>query len=124
MLAAVASHPMNEDSPQPAIASPESPGTGSTDRGRDEIRMLDLMVIIAENARLLVFGPILAGLVALGLAFLISPVFTATTLILPPQQQQGAAAMLATQLGALSGVAGAAGMNIRNPSDTYLALIK
>lgn len=99
------------DEPQPTL--PE-----------DEISLLDLLLVVAENARLLVFGPILAGLAALGIAFVIPPTFTATTRILPPQQQQGAAAMLASQLGALGGLAGAAGLNIKNPADTYIALIK
>lgn len=90
----------------------------------DEISLLDLLLVVAENARLLIFGPLLAGLAALGIAFVIPPTFTATTRILPPQQQQGAAAMLASQLGALGGLAGAAGLNIKNPADTYIALIK
>ncbi len=90
----------------------------------DEISLLDLLLVVAENARLLVFGPLLAGLAALGIAFVIPPTYTATTRILPPQQQQGAAAMLASQLGALGGLAGAAGLNIKNPADTYVALIK
>ncbi len=90
----------------------------------DEISLLDLLLVVAENARLLVFGPLLAGLAALGIAFIVPPTFTATTRILPPQQQQGAAAMLASQFGALAGVAGAAGLNIKNPVDTYVALIK
>jgi len=118
---------MSEDSSRPVTNSAESDRFVSSAHGDegDEIRMLDLVVLVAENARLLVFGPILAGLVALGFAFLIPPVFTATTLILPPQQQQqSAAAMLTSQLGALSGMAGAAGMNFRNPADTYVALIK
>jgi len=89
----------------------------------DEISLLDVFVIVAENARLLVFGPILAGLVGLGYAFMIAPTFTATTRILPPQQQ-GTAAMLASQLGGIAGIAGAAGLNIKNPADTYVALIK
>src|SRR3990170_4099285 len=90
----------------------------------DEISLLDLLLVVAENARLLIFGPLLAGLAALGIAFIIPPTFTATTRILPPQQQGGAAAMLASQLGALGGLAGAAGLNIKNPADTYVALIK
>ena len=90
----------------------------------DEISLLDLLLVVAENARLLIFGPLIAGLAALGIAFVIPPTFTATTRILPPQQQQGAAAMLASQLGALSGLVGAAGLNIKNPADTYVALIK
>src|SRR6266850_6418230 len=90
----------------------------------DEISLLDPLLVVAENARLLIFGPILAGLVALGIAFIIPPTFTATTRILPPQQRQSSAAMLASQLGALSGLAGAVGFNIKNPTDTYVALIK
>ena len=90
----------------------------------DEISLLDLLLVVAENARRLIFGPLLAGLAAPGIAFTIPPTFTATTRILPPQQQQGAAAMLASQLGALGGLAGAAGLNIKNPADTYVALIK
>ena len=29
----------------------------------DEISLLDLLLVVAENARLLIFGPLLAGLV-------------------------------------------------------------
>src|SRR4051794_518909 len=87
----------------------------------DEVDLLDVLAVLAQNARLLVLGPLLVGMAALGIAFLVAPTFTATTRILPPQQQQGAAAMLATQLGALAGVAGMAGVNIKNPADTYVA---
>ncbi len=90
----------------------------------DEISLLDLVVVLAENIRLLVFGSLAAGMAALGIAFLITPTFTATTKILPPQQQQSASSLLASQLGALSGLAGAAGLNLKNPSDLYVAIIK
>lgn len=91
----------------------------------DEISLLDILLVIAENARLLVVGPLLAGIVALGIAFVIPPTYTATTTLLPPQQQQSSAAMLASQLGALGGgLSAAAGLNIRNPADTYVAMIK
>src|SRR3990172_9212027 len=116
---------MSENPSQPATtASQDEPGAFAPDGGEDEISLLDLLLVVAENARLLIFGPLLAGLAALGIAFIIPPTFTATTRILPPQQQQGAAAMLASQLGALGGLAGAAGLNIKNPADTYVALIK
>ena len=45
--------------------------------------LLDLLLVVAENARLLIFGPLIAGLAALGIAFIIPPTFTATTRILP-----------------------------------------
>jgi uncharacterized protein involved in exopolysaccharide biosynthesis len=90
----------------------------------DEVSLLDLLLVMAENARLLIFGPLIAGLVGLGIAFLIPPTFTATARILAPQQQQSSAAMLASQLGALGGLAGAAALTIKNPADTYVALAK
>jgi uncharacterized protein involved in exopolysaccharide biosynthesis len=90
----------------------------------DEISFLDLLVLLADNGKLLIFGPIFAGLLALGITFVIPPTFTATTRVLPPLQQQSGAAMLASQLGGLAGIAGAAGLNIKNPADTYVALIK
>ena len=61
----------------------------------DEINLLDLLVVVADNLRLLVLAPLAIGIVALGISFLIPPTFTAKTRFLPPQQQQsGAAAML------------------------------
>jgi len=91
----------------------------------DEISLLDLLLVLAENARLLVFGPLAVGLLALGYAFTITPTFTATTTMLPPQQQQSTAALLASQLGALAGVAGLGGASgLKNPADLYVALIK
>lgn len=125
MPGAAPNRSMSENLLPPATTGAQNqPGVLAHDGGDGEISLFDLLLVIAENARLLIFGPLLAGLAALGIAFIIPPTFTATTRILPPQQQQGAAAMLASQLGALAGVAGAAGLNIKNPADTYVALIK
>jgi len=89
----------------------------------DEISLLDLALVLAENWRTLVFAPLGAGLVALGISFLIKPTFTATTRILPPAQQQSTSAALAAQLGTLAGlVGGAAGL--KNPADQYVSLLK
>jgi len=85
--------------------------------------LLDLLVPIAQHLKLLVIGPLLAGLAALGITYLIAPTFTATTKFLPPQQQQSAAASALASLGALSGLAGAAG-GIKSPGDQYVALMQ
>jgi len=84
--------------------------------------LIDLAVVVIRNRRLLILLPLLCGLVALAIAFLVKPTFTATTRIIPPQQQAGAAAMIAQQLGALAGLAGAAGL--KNPADQYVTLLK
>jgi len=99
--------------------------TSATVAGQDddEISLLDLALVLAENWRTLVFVPLGAGLLALGISFAIPPTFTATTRLLLPQQQQSLATALASQLGALAGSAGAVA-GIRNPADTYVAMLK
>jgi tyrosine-protein kinase Etk/Wzc len=88
----------------------------------DEISLLDLLQVVAENLRLLVLGPLLAGLLALAYSFTITPTFTATTKFMPPQQQQSSAAAMLAGLGALGGLASAAG--IKSPADQYVAFLK
>lgn len=89
----------------------------------DGISLLDMLQVIVDNLRLLVLGPLLVGLLALGISFTIRPTFTASTKFLPPQQQQGAAASMLQSLGALGGLAGAA-TGLKNPSDQYVAFLK
>ena len=74
----------------------------------DEISLLDLLQVIVDNLRLLVLGPLVCGLAALGYSFTIPPTYTAKTQFLPPQQQQSSAASMLASLGALGGLAGAA----------------
>ena len=89
----------------------------------DEISLIDLLQVVVDHLRLLVLGPLCIGLSALGICFLISPTFTATTKFLPPQQQQSSAASLMASLGALGGLAGAA-TGIKNPADQYVAFLE
>ncbi|MBA3057928.1 MAG: lipopolysaccharide biosynthesis protein [Gammaproteobacteria bacterium] len=89
----------------------------------DEISLLDLLQVVVDNLRLLVLGPLAAGLLALGISFSIAPTFTATTKFLPPQQQQSAAASMLASLGALGGLAGAA-TGIKNPNDQFVAFLQ
>lgn len=89
----------------------------------DEISVIDMLQVVADNLRLLVLGPLAVGLVALGVSFAIPPTFTAATKFLPPQQQQSSAAAMLQSLGSLSGLAGAAGA-IKNPVDQYVAFVR
>jgi len=89
----------------------------------DEISLLDLLQVIVDNLRLLVLGPLVCGLAALGVSFAIAPTFTAKTQFLPPQQQQSSAASMLASLGALGGLAGAA-TGLKNPVDQYVAFMK
>lgn len=89
----------------------------------DEISLLDLLQVAVDNLRLLVLGPLVVGVVALGITFVIPPSFTGSTTFLPPQQQQSGAAMLLQSLGALGGIAGAA-TGLKNPNDQFVSFLK
>jgi tyrosine-protein kinase Etk/Wzc len=103
---------MNELNPAQTAASDE-----------DEISLLDLLQTVVENLRLLVLAPLAAGLLALGISFLVTPTFTSTTQFMPPQQQQSSAAVLLQSLGALGGIAGAA-TGIKNPNDQFVSFLQ
>jgi tyrosine-protein kinase Etk/Wzc len=89
----------------------------------DEVNLLDLLQVVVDNLRLLVLGPLVCGLAALGIGFAIPPTFTAKTQFLPPQQQQSSAASMLASLGALGGLAGAA-TGLKSPADQYIAFMK
>ena len=89
----------------------------------DEISLLDLLQVIVDNLRLLVLGPLVCGLAALGFSFTVPPTYTAKTQFLPPQQQQSSAASMLASLGALGGLAGAA-TGLKSPADQYIAFMK
>jgi uncharacterized protein involved in exopolysaccharide biosynthesis len=118
---------MNQNTAPPVIA-PVSVIAGpdpqsSPPAPEDEISLLDLLQVVADNLRLLVLGPLAVGLLALGYSFTITPTFTATTKFMPPQQQASGAASLLSSLGSLGGLAGAAS-GIKNPADQYIAFLK
>jgi uncharacterized protein involved in exopolysaccharide biosynthesis len=89
----------------------------------DEISLLDLLQVVVDNLRLLLLGPLVCGLAALGISFTIAPTFTAKTQFLPPQQQQSSAASMLASIGALGGLAGAA-TGLKSPADQYIAFMK
>lgn len=91
--------------------------------GNNEVSLLDLVQVIADNIKLLTVGPLAVGVTALAISFVIPPTYTATTKFLPPQQQQSMAAGMLSSLGALGGLAGAAA-GLKSPADQYLAYLK
>ncbi|MGB7510347.1 MAG: Wzz/FepE/Etk N-terminal domain-containing protein [Pelodictyon phaeoclathratiforme] len=96
--------------------------SGWDDSHEDEINLIDLAIVLAKHKKLILGAPLITAVIVALISLLIPNSYTATTQILPPQQQSGAASALLGQLGALSGMAGAAG--IKNPNDTYIAMLK
>ncbi|SFE68720.1 Wzz/FepE/Etk N-terminal domain-containing protein [Paracidovorax wautersii] len=105
--------------------SQNDPSNKATISNEDKngISFLDLLILVAENLRLLILTPIAAGLLTLTITYLIQPTYTAEARFLPPQQQQGMAANMLQSLGAIGGLAGAAS-GLKNPADLYIAFLK
>lgn len=89
----------------------------------DGVSLGELFSVLFAAWKLIIGGAILAGISAFGLAFLLPPIYTARTVILPPQQQQSSAAAALSSLGALAGLAGGAA-GIKSPADQYVALMQ
>lgn len=87
----------------------------------EPINLFYPLIIMAKNKRRIIFVPIIAAILAIGLTLLMPNKYTATVQILPPQSQSGASAVLG-QLGALSGMAGGA-LGLKNPADVYLGML-
>ena len=49
-----------------------------------EVRLLDLLLVVAENIKLLVLGPLVIGLIALGIAFALPPSFVSQAILALP----------------------------------------
>ena len=89
----------------------------------DELSLLELAIPLAEHWKLWLLGSLAIGVLALGIAFLMTPIYTARTSFLPPQQQQSGMASALASLGGLAGLAGAAAA-IKSPADQYVALMQ
>lgn len=92
----------------------------------DEISLLELLIVIAERKSLVIKITIAFALATLIVAFLLPVRYTATVILLPPQQSTSTGAALASQLGALGGMAGLAGgsLGLKNPNDMYVGMLK
>jgi capsular polysaccharide biosynthesis protein len=73
----------------------------------NESGLLDMLVTLAENAKLLVIGPLLAGLCALGLGFVLPPTYQSVAVL----QAEQATASLMTTAAVLDPVAAGLGMD-------------
>jgi uncharacterized protein involved in exopolysaccharide biosynthesis len=89
----------------------------------DEFSLIDLAIMLAKHKKTILGASLITGVLTAIYSLFVPAIYTSDTQILPPQQQSSAAAMIASQLGALSGMAGSS-LGIKNPNDTYIAMFK
>ena len=105
------------------LKNESSDGSFVADEDHSSISILDFLLTLADNLRLLVLGPIFVAVFVFAGTFLIAPIFTAKAVFLPPQQQQSMASSMLASLGALGGLAGAA-TGLKNPNDQYISFMR
>lgn len=89
----------------------------------DEISLLDLAIALGEEKKTLFAIPAITTTLAIVVSLLMTPTFTAKTVMMPPQQQQSGAASALASLGALAGLAGGAA-GIKSPDEMYVAFMQ
>ena len=102
-----------------------STAQGAQNQSDDEgaISILDLVLIVAQNIKLLIVGPLAIGILALIISFFITPTFTAITTIQPPPQG-GQTSTSAAILESLGGLGGGMGPGLKDTSQLYIAYMQ
>jgi len=90
---------------------------------KDEMGLVDILVTLAENKKIIAGATIASALVAAAVSMVLPPSYMATVKLLPPQQAQSSTSMLLSQLGGLAGAAAGMG-GLKNPADVYVSMLK
>lgn len=101
----------------------QTSNTTLPDIDEDEISLLDLAIALGEEKKTLFAIPAITTTLAIVVSLLMTPIFTAKTVMMPPQQQQSGAASALASLGALAGLAGAAA-GVKSPDEMYIAFMQ
>lgn len=104
-------------------ASPEIHIPPPPSQGPDGLSGAKALALLSQRWRLLATGTVAAGIIGLGVSFLIPPTYTARTMFLPPQQPQSAAmTSLASLGGSFAGLAGIGA--VKSTADQYVSLLQ
>jgi uncharacterized protein involved in exopolysaccharide biosynthesis len=112
-----------ENGPAGARTEPSAAG-----RGAEEfytISLFDLLIVIAERKRFILWVTAVFAMLALVIALLLPNRYTATVTLMTPQQNTSMGALLASQMGNMGGMAALAtgGNLLKNPNDTFVGLL-
>jgi len=105
------------------MADLNSQNSNSSNGDDDEISLIDLAIALGQEKKTLFAVPLFTTSVAIVVSLIMTPVFTAKTLMMPPQQQQSSAASALASLGALAGLAGGAA-GVKSPDEMYIAFME
>lgn len=87
-----------------------------------ELDIVEMASTVWRGRSTVVVTAVACGVVALSVALLLPPVFTARASIMPPQQQSSGLAAALGSLGSLAGVSGSGAL--KNPSELYVSILR
>jgi tyrosine-protein kinase Etk/Wzc len=109
-----------------AQPNPSRPSVEQITKNYDEISLLDLLIILAERKRTILWVTVTFALLATAISLILPKRYTASVVLLPPQQNSSMGSAIASQLGNLGGMAALAGggLGLKNPNDMIVAELK
>lgn len=112
---------VNEDSDSFPTPGPQTKG----EKG-EEITLLDVLIMLAERKRLILYCTAGFAIVSLIISLILPKSYTATAILMPPRQSSSLGSLLTAELGSLGGMAALAGggLGIKNPNDMYVGMLK
>ena len=109
------------NSTQPPVEDPDFNSLSDSQGEQEEqISLLELATALGEDKKFILGFTALVTALSIVVTLLMTPVFSAKTIIMPPQQQQSSAASALASLGALAGIAGGAA-GIKSPDEMYIS---
>lgn len=93
--------------PLNGVYTPDDPRRGHHNA---ELSLLDILVVLADHKRVIVWTTAIAVLLAIAISFLLPKRYTATVTVLPPQQGFSLGGMLESQLGGVGGSSSLGGL--------------
>jgi len=103
--------------PRGQASAPEAQYEASYEE--DEIDLLDLALVLVKHKRLIIGTAFLAGLVALILGFIMTPIYRAETHLVPPQLLTGQSSAVLSPIASQFGFG-----NVATPADLITGIVK
>ncbi|HEY1808131.1 MAG TPA: GNVR domain-containing protein [Acidobacteriaceae bacterium] len=103
-----------------------TPGPSAKSSKDDEMTLLDLLIMLAERKRLILYYTAAFAVVSLLISLIWPKSYTATAILMPPRQGSSLSSMLTAELGNLGGMAALAGgsLGLKNSNDMYVGMLK
>jgi uncharacterized protein involved in exopolysaccharide biosynthesis len=115
---------LNEQADSVPAMSPVVRVAGRGTEEKDEISLLDLLIVVAERKRVLFRISAVFALLAIAISLLLPKRYTATVTLLPPQQNASLSSALGGQLGGLAALAGGGIRLNYNPNDAIVGMLR